>query len=88
MRLINADKLETHEQLEGLGNGMYDYVEVVYKDDIDAQPTVEAIPISYIQNQIERWERSKTESYHAICYRHLIEEWKMEEKKEEKADNE
>ena len=46
-------------------------------------PTVEAIPISYIQNQIERWERSKTESYHAICYRHLIEEWEMERRKEE-----
>lgn len=45
-------------------------------------PTVEAIPISYIQNQIERWERSKTESYHAICYRHLIEEWEMETRKE------
>lgn len=83
-RLIDADKLETHEQLEPMGNGMYDYVQVVYKDDIDTQPTVEAIPISYIQNQIERLERSKTESYHAICYRHLIEEWKMEDGREER----
>lgn len=41
MRLIDADELETHEQLEPLGNGKYEYVEVVYKDDIDAMPTIE-----------------------------------------------
>lgn len=41
MRLIDADKLETHEQLELFGNGNYEYVEVVYKDDIDNAPTIE-----------------------------------------------
>lgn len=41
MRLIDADKLETHEQLEPLGNGKYEYVEVVYKDDIDDAHTIE-----------------------------------------------
>ena len=41
MRLIDADKLETHEQVEPLGNGKYEYVEVVYKDDIDNAPTIE-----------------------------------------------
>ena len=41
MRLIDADKLETHEQLEPLGNGKYEYVEVVYKDDIDNAHTIE-----------------------------------------------
>lgn len=40
-RLIDADALETHEQLEPLGNGKYEYVEVVYKGDIDAAPTIE-----------------------------------------------
>ena len=40
MRLIDADKLETHEQLEPFGNGNYEYVEVVYKDDIDDAPTI------------------------------------------------
>ena len=41
MRLIDADALQTHEQVESLGNGKYEYVEVVYKDDIDAMPTIE-----------------------------------------------
>ena len=41
MRLIDADALETHEQIEALGNGMYEYVQVVYKDDIDDAPTIE-----------------------------------------------
>lgn len=38
---IDADALETHEQLEPMGNGMYEYVQVVYKDDIDNAPTIE-----------------------------------------------
>ena len=47
MRLIDADVLETHEQLEPMGNGEYEYVEVVYKDDIDDAPTVSGwIPVS------------------------------------------
>lgn len=41
MRLIDADALETHEQLEPCGNGKYEYSEVVYKDDIDNAPTIE-----------------------------------------------
>ena len=41
MRCIDADALETHEQLEPLGNGQYECVEVVYKDDIDNAPTIE-----------------------------------------------
>lgn len=41
MRLIDADALETHEQMESLGNGQYEYVEVVYKDDIDNAPTID-----------------------------------------------
>ena len=43
-RLIDADKLEAHEQLSPLGNGMYDSTFVVYKDDIDEQPTVDVCP--------------------------------------------
>ena len=41
MRPIDADRLETHEQLEPFGNGNYEYVEVVYKNDIDDAPTIE-----------------------------------------------
>ena len=47
MRLIDADVLEPHEQLEPMGNGEYEYVEVVYKDDIDDAPTIQKwIPVS------------------------------------------
>lgn len=45
MRLIDADALEPHEQFEPMGNGEYEYVEVVYKNDIDNVPTIEAEPI-------------------------------------------
>lgn len=71
MRLIDADSIPWF--VEGVGD-----IPVVTKEEIDNMPTVEAIPIEYINNQIGRWERSKCESYHAICYRHLIEEWEME----------
>lgn len=49
-RLIDADALETHEQIESLGNGMYEYVQVVYKNDIDAAPTIES------ERKNGRWE--------------------------------
>lgn len=45
MRLIDADVLEPHEQLEPMGNGNYEYVEVVYKDDIDDVPTIDAVEV-------------------------------------------
>ena len=41
MRSIDADSLETHEQMEPMGNGVYECVQVVYKDDIDDAPTIE-----------------------------------------------
>ena len=44
MRLIDADALKPHDQLEPMGNGKYEYVEVVYKNDIDDAPTIEAEP--------------------------------------------
>ena len=40
MRLIDADKLETHKQLKPFENGNYEYIEIVYKDDIDDAPTI------------------------------------------------
>lgn len=45
MRLVDADKIEPHEQLESLGNGQYEYVRVAYMDDIDALLTVDAIQV-------------------------------------------
>jgi len=45
MRLIDADKIEPHEQLESLGNGQYEYVRVAYMDDIVMLPTVDAVEV-------------------------------------------
>lgn len=45
MRLIDADKLESGEVFIPTENGGYGYVEVFYKDDVDAAPTVDAEPI-------------------------------------------
>ena len=41
MRLINADALETHEIYEG------EWKMVVYADDIDDAPTIEAEPVRH-----------------------------------------
>lgn len=77
MRLIDADAL-----LQAIIEYPYGYRGMI-EVEIENQPTVDAIPIEYIKNQIGRWERSKCESYHAICYRHLIEEWEMENERKE-----
>lgn len=39
MRLIDTDALETHECYDG------EWFEAVYKDDIDAAPTIDAVPV-------------------------------------------
>lgn len=81
MRLIDAEHLKWNVGGIKCGTLTVAYLNWILEHE---EPTVEAIPIEYINNQIGRWERSKCESYHAICYRHLIEEWKMEnERKEE-----
>lgn len=45
MRLIDADALPRHKQLEAMGNGKYEDVEVVYERDIDNAPTVDVVPV-------------------------------------------
>lgn len=45
MRLVDADKIEPHEQLESFSNGQAEFVMVAYMDDIDALPTVDAVPV-------------------------------------------
>ena len=52
MRLIDADALKPHDQLEPMGNGKYEYVEVVYKNDIDDAPTIDAVPVVRCENCI------------------------------------
>lgn len=41
MRLIDADALPRHKQLESFGNGQYEDVEIVYGNDIDNAPTID-----------------------------------------------
>lgn len=44
-RYIDADALESHEMIIPTGGGQYEYAEVVYKDDIDEQPTADVRPV-------------------------------------------
>ena len=80
MRLIDADELNIRD----VSPSYWSCVLGVEKDDIDDAPTIDAIPVEYILKQIVKLERSKGQSYHAICYRHLLEVWGMEnERKDE-----
>lgn len=55
MRLIDADALQRHKQLEAFGNGQYEDVEIVYGNDIDNAPTVEdVLPVRH-----GRWKHSE-----------------------------
>lgn len=45
MRLIDAEALEYHKQLECMGNGQYEDVKVVYECDIDNAPTIDAVEV-------------------------------------------
>ena len=83
MRLIDADALKTVFTEKSSENVCGIELCKAIINRIDQSPTVDAIPIEYIKNQIDRWERSKFQSYHAICYRHLIEEWEMENERKE-----
>ena len=58
MRLIDADALQRHKQLEAFGNGQYEDVEVVYGNDIDNAPTIEAEPVKHgwwVRDGIDKW---------------------------------
>ena len=47
MRLIDADALPREKILAARGNGQYEDVEIVYGNDIDNAPTIEAEPVRY-----------------------------------------
>ena len=72
MRLIDAESIPW--EVDGVGE-----IPVITKEEIDDMPTVDAVPVEYILKQIVKLERSKGQSYHAICYRHLIEVWRYDE---------
>ena len=65
MRLIDADKLSYDITTED-----EDYLTVTY-DEIQDQPTVEAIPIEWLREWFKRRYKGRT-------YRDLIEEWESE----------
>ena len=92
MRLIDADALDSamyHKSFEvddgrNIWNSGLWIRYRIYEEASREAPTVDAVPVEYILKQIAKLERSKGQSYHAICYRHLIEVWEMEnERKEE-----
>ena len=53
MRPIDADAIKPHKQLEPLGDGKYVCVHVAYMDDIDAMPTVDAVPVEWVRDEID-----------------------------------
>ena len=58
MRLIDADALPRHKQLEAFGNGQYEDVEIVYGNDIDNASTIEAEPVKHgwwVRDGIDKW---------------------------------
>ena len=83
MRLIDADKMlkriESWNTSDAMDKALYNFT----LNRIVEQPTIDAVPVEYILKQIAKLERSKGQSYHAICYRHLIEVWEMENEREE-----
>lgn len=59
MRLIDADALPREKQLEAFGNGQYEDVEIVYGNDIDNAPTVDAVSLEdyqELQRHFINWE--------------------------------
>ena len=50
MRLINADQIPYEKGEVSLGNGNYETIYIVYEGDIDAMETVDAIPITWLED--------------------------------------
>ena len=44
--LISRQDIKYHTQLEAMGNGQYEEVEVAYKNDIESLPSAETQPIT------------------------------------------
>lgn len=50
VRLIDADAIPYTEYDVPYGDGMYDTANGVYESEIDSMPTIDAIPIEWIDN--------------------------------------
>lgn len=79
MRLIDADELGKLVWMGGRGNGKFYFLTVIRKI-INAAPTVEAIPIEWIEKYgKQNWFDYGTQ-YNAITC--MLKAWKEEEKKQ------
>lgn len=56
-RLIDAESIEYTKFCEAFGNGMYKAVDVVYRTDIDAMPTIDPESLSVVQRLREQNEK-------------------------------
>lgn len=89
-RLIDADAIQYEEMDVPYGDGMYDVARIVYEGGIDAMPTVEAIPIAWLQAKADSWnaELKTACPEDAEIIRHIrqkyigiIEQWRKEDGK-------
>ena len=46
MRTIDADALKYTQAYEPCGNGQYKAVNIIYETDIEAAPTIDAVPVT------------------------------------------
>ena len=74
-RLIDADVLIGYVNKYDTGGPIGKALRAM----LEKSPTVDAIPIAMIQREIDNWDRKKPQSFHAIAYRHLIEDWGREQ---------
>lgn len=79
MRLIDADKITFFDCLAKKGNSVCCHAKgIVSKDGIDAQPTVEAIPIEWLDTYCTDSDIGLRDN-DPIAIRKLVEDWREEE---------
>lgn len=78
MRLIDADAIEYEQIMDPMGNGMYSHANHVYEGVIDAMPTVDAIPVKWLEERYPIHDTYGTEAYFRKAYAiyEVIKEWK------------
>lgn len=82
MRLIDADKLEYSFVSDDDGDGDFPVVE---EDDIINAPTVEAIPVEWLEDK-ELEYRTTGDKLMSDAFAVVIEDWKKEQKEREPDD--
>ena len=82
MRLIDADEIEYESVAKEERNGGFRATDIVEQKDIDEMPTIEAIPISFILEQIELLEKCES-VWSAGTLRDLVLDWQKQEEAEQ-----